>query len=429
MPCPIIWRRKLAKNFEWHPEEPPPEIETHSKAKLKVLRSYLRAYFNRLNVNLARDEFKLDLIDGFAGGGAFSDNGSIISGTPLIMLEEADAASERLNQFRTKPLKIDCKFYFVDKEKSHTDHLHRVLSDREHRVDSERIVVRTGPFENEVEGIIETVRQRQPRAGRAIFLLDQTGYSHVKLALIARIFRELPSAEVILTFAADALINYLGNTPETVKMLSPLQLQESEIVDFIRSRDGAGGRALVQRMLINQVQSVTWASYVTPFFIRPRQSRRALWFLHLSRHPTARDVMVQQHWDNQNTFEHYGPGDFGMLGWDALKDSENFSLFQFEELDREHMRRQLLESLPKELHSLTVEQPVTVDAMRHALANHTAARFSDLDDVILTLNQEREFEILGAGGKVRSRSLRRLRATDRIAMPSAPLIPGLLRRR
>ena len=76
-------------DFKWHPDEPPPLIEEHSKAKLDVLRSYLRAYFDRLNVNSARDEFKLDLIDGFAGGGTFRDNTGIVSGTPLIMLEES----------------------------------------------------------------------------------------------------------------------------------------------------------------------------------------------------------------------------------------------------------------------------------------------------------------------------------------------------
>ena len=159
----------MARNFEWHPDEPPPPIESHSRAKLKVLRSYLRAYFDRLNVNLAREKFMLDLVDGFAGGGTFLENGSVLSGTPLIMLEEAIAASERLNRNRIKPLKIDCKFYFVDKEKAHTDHLHKVLSDNGHEVDGKRIIVRTGPFKNENETIIKAIQQRQPRAGRAIF--------------------------------------------------------------------------------------------------------------------------------------------------------------------------------------------------------------------------------------------------------------------
>lgn len=84
--------------FQWHPDHPPPPVEEHSKAKLNVLRSYLRAYFDRLrlNVNPHREVFKLDLVNGFAGGGTFQDGDEIVSGTPLIMLEEAEAASAAL---------------------------------------------------------------------------------------------------------------------------------------------------------------------------------------------------------------------------------------------------------------------------------------------------------------------------------------------
>lgn len=93
--------------FQWHPNDPPPEIEQHSKAKLTVLRSYLRAYFDRLGNNPSRDEFRLDLVDGFAGGGTFLDSGEPRSGTPLIMLEETQAANDRLNWNRAKPLQFD----------------------------------------------------------------------------------------------------------------------------------------------------------------------------------------------------------------------------------------------------------------------------------------------------------------------------------
>ena len=415
-------------SFKWHPDEAPPHIEAHSKAKLNVLRSYLRAYFDRLNVNPQREEFKLDLIDGFAGGGTFLDDNTHLSGTPLVMLEETAEAKKRLNERRVKRLHIDCKFYFIEKEKAHTDHLRKVLAEHGHEVDDERIVVRNGLFENELESILKSIRQRQPRSGRAIFLLDQTGFSQVALALVSRIFNELPAAEVILTFAADALVNHLAETPQIAKMTTPLQLTDSQIHDLIQYRNGDGGRALVQRTLRDHARTVTGATYDTPFFIRPRQSRRALWFLHLSRHPTARDVMIQRHWDIQNIFEHYGPGDFGMLGWDALKDSETLPLFQFGELDEQQMRSQLLESLPRELFALVSEQPVTMDAIRHMLANRTAARFSDLDRVILRLVEEREFEIINPEGKARSRTLKRLRPTDRVALPSTLWLPGLSRR-
>ena len=138
--------------------------------------------------------------------------------------------------------------------------------------------------------------------------------------------------------------------------------------------------------------------------------------------------MIQRHWDLHNTFEHYGPGDFGMLGWDTLKDSGTLPLFQFGELDQQQMQKQLLESLPKELFGLVSEQPVTLDALRHMLANRTAARFSDLDQAIVRLVEEREFEILDPDGKVRSRSLKRLSPTDRVALPSTLWFPGFSRR-
>jgi len=415
--------------FKWHPDEDPPEIESHSKAKLDVLRSYLRAYFDRLNVNPNREEFKLDLVDGFSGGGTFLSNGDTISGTPLIMLEESESASQRLNRGRARPLKFNCKHYFVDAEQAHTAHLRKVLTDRGYPLDNEKIVLRTSRFEDEVDSIIKGIQSRQQRAGRAIFLLDQTGFSQVALRLVKRIMGELPGAEVILTFAADALINHLSEQPASIKAVAPLELTESLICQMIESRDRDGGRALVQRTLRTHIRSVTGAAFDTPFFIRPLQSRRSLWFVHLSRHPTARDVMIQRHWENLNTFQHYGSGDFGMLGWDALQESESLPLFNFTQADSQQLHEQLLHSVPRKLIALASETPISVEVMRHEFANEIAARYSDLDKVCLQLAQEREIDILRAAGRLRSRSLQHLRPDDRIAFPQTLMLPGISRLR
>ena len=415
-------------SFRWHPDERPPQIKPHSKAKLEVLRAYLRQYFDRLAINRRREELKLDLVDGFAGGGVFQDGDSVVSGSPLVMLEEARAAEERLNKGRRKPLRVNCNFYFIDKEKSHTDHLCKKLTEHGYRFNEEKITIQTGLFEDKVKSVIQSIQKKQPRAGRAIFLLDQTGFSQVELSLVSLIFNELPASEVILTFAADALVNHLSQTPHIVKAVAPLQLSESQVHNLIQYRDGYGGRALVQRTLRDHARTITGATYDTPFFIRPKSSHRALWFLHLSRHPTARDVMIQQHWKIKNTLQHYGTGDFEMLGWKTFQDLETIPLFTFGGLDEQEMRKQLLNSLPGKLFGLASEQPVTIDAMHHVFANQTAARFSDLDEIVLQLVREREFDILDANGKARSRSqLTRLKPTDQIILPSTPLIPGLSR--
>ena len=418
----------MVTDFTWHPNRPPPIVREHSKAKLAVLRKYLRAYFDRLGSNPARDEFRLDLVDGFAGGGTFLDGDATVSGTPLVMLEEARAADERLNRNRTKPLRFRCKFHFVDVNSDHTEHLGAVLRDRGYVVDGKEIVIHDSPFEGVADEIIADILNRQPRAGRALFLLDQCGFSLVAMRRVASIFERLPAAEVILTFATDALVNHLSETPAFVQAVAPVELTESHIRNLIELSNGDGGKALVQRVMREHIRNSTGATYDTPFFIRPKQSRRALWFLHLSRHPTARDVMIQCHWDSYNTFQHYGSGGFNMLGWDALNPEKGtLPLFQFDNLDAEQLRIQLLDSIPAELHALVAEDSITVDTMRHMLANRTAARFSDLDDVLLTLAREREIEILAPNGRVRSHNLSRIGPTDRIALPQMRLFPGLSR--
>ena len=410
-------------SFVWVPGSPPPMIEDHSIAKLSVLRNYISDYIDRLCEGFPRDVFKLDLVDGFSGGGLFLDGSKEVPGTPLIMLEEAGKALSRLNERRVKPLRFDLKFHFVDIADDHTDYLKRVLEQRGFVPPQHNVEVCNAPFAKAVGRIIADIKQRQPRAGRALFLLDQKGFSQVEFALVRRIFEELKHAEVILTFAAETLVNYMVERPELHAAVRPIELGESDVRDLIDLKNGAGGRAVAQRALRDRIRVGAGATYDTPFFIRPRRSRRALWFVHLSRHPVARDVMIQCHWNNFNRFEHYGSGGLDMMGWDSLKDGR-LPLFGFSQYDACELHQQLVDSIPRELPSLGISLPVSVQDFRVAVANHTAARFSDLDHALSTLASDGEFDILTRDGKLRQRGLTRLDPSDLISFTSRPMFPG-----
>lgn len=343
------------------------------------------------------------------------------------MLEESYAAAERLNANRMKPIRFNFQYYFTDVKKAHTDYLLRVLDERGYRVKGGNIFVDTMEFEKALDDIINSISRHQPRSGRSIFLLDQCGYSDVWLASISRILRRLPAAEVILTVAADSMINHLSKKPEYARAIPQLGMTEADVLDFLDQGGGAGGRALLQRRFRKNIVSQTGATFDTPFFIRPRQSRRALWFLHLSRHPTARDVMIRCHWNASNVFEHYGHGDLGMLGWDALSGGA-LPLFNFKEHEANELHRQLLNSMPPELLKLASKEPATLEKMHRSFANDTAARFADLDAVVLKLFEAKEIDILNADGKLRSRSIKKLQPTDRITVPRMLLLPGLFRK-
>ena len=410
-------------SFVWVPGSPPPVIEEHSLAKLSVLRNYVSDYIDRLCEGPRRDVFKLDLIDGFSGGGLFLDGGKEVSGTPLIMLEEAEAAYARLNERRVKPLHFDLKFHFVDIEPDHTRYLSQVLDERNFNAPKHQVRVYDGAFEDVVDVIISDIKRRQPRAGRALFLLDQKGFSQVEFDLVRRIFNELAHAEVILTFAVDALVDRLVDRPQLYAAVRPIELEATDIRDLIELKHGDGGKALVQRILRGHIRNGTGATYDTPFFIRPKQSRKALWFVHLSRHPVARDVMVQCHWNNFNTFEHYGSGGLDMMGWDPLR-SGLLPLFRFSQFDADLLHQQLVETIPSEMSSLDLSSPLPVGDFRAAVANRTAARSSDLDRALSALASVGEFDILTKDGRLRQKGLARLDSSDLIALPLRPMFPG-----
>ena len=58
----------------------------------------------------------------------------------------------------------------------------------------------------------------------------------------------------------------------------------------------------------------------------------------------------------------------------------------------------------------------------------TDPSFADLDQVLIELTEEREFQILNADGKIRSKTLTKLNKTDLIALPSNLLLPGISHR-
>jgi three-Cys-motif partner protein len=209
----------VAEGFSWTPGDAPPPIGPHSAAKLRVLRRYLHAYFDTYATRPAMDALGITLVDGFCGGGTFSDGGLVVPGSPLIMLEEVEAARKRLNQGRAKPLAINARFRFVDIERPHLDHLRRELIRHGHLGPEVELI--PSAFEEALPGILREIQARQ-RRGRSIFLLDQCGYTDVALEQVRRIFAALPAAEVILTFAADALVNFLRSRRSFVRSLAPL---------------------------------------------------------------------------------------------------------------------------------------------------------------------------------------------------------------
>lgn len=137
-------------------------------------------------------------------------------------------------------------------------------------------------FEDACHDVVAHIR-RKGTAHRSLFFLDQYGWSDVALKTVREIFGTLNNPEVLLTFAVDALIDFLSEkTPETQALLN-IELDREDVRALTDLRNGDGWRYLIQNGLYRHIRGRTGARFYTPFFIHSVQAHRSYWLLHLFR--------------------------------------------------------------------------------------------------------------------------------------------------
>ena len=417
---------KKGRLYLWDPNEPPPILGKHSLAKHRILRTYLEKYVAILASKPVQDAFRVSLVDGFSGGGVYRDpeSNELISGSPLLMVEAMNAAEEAANEWREKQFSLKADFYFIEKDKVTFEYLGEQLKqnrDAHQRMDNIHLL--NGGFSRELDRVIKNIKS-SGRANRAIFLLDQYGYKDVSLANMRKIFKELPNAEIILTFAVDWFADFINETGRFETALRNLELADQrDLLLNLRQQHASDWRPAVQHVLHNHFFSKSGAKYYTPFFIHSVDSHRAYWLLHFSRHSKARDVMMQLHWEMENHFQHFGGaglGMFGTLGYDPRNDIETPLLpFQFDSVAAEQTNESLLDSLPRRISDFNGE--ISFAAFCDAVANETPATKQMLGQNISDLSRENELAIYTSAGRRRRNGVQ-IAAEDVIVVPRQRLL-------
>lgn len=404
------------KEYGWHIGEAPPKIELHSLTKHRVYEEYLLHYIQVLNSNPRIPQFRLALVDGFAGGGVYLDprDNKIYPGSPLRLINAAEAAAAMINETRRKqnihqPFELMVEYYFVEKKKENYEYLNWYLREQElgHRFEQDVFPVH-GEFNASLPRLLEKIAHNS-RSRRCIFFLDQYGYSNVPFDQIHEIFLRLPNAEVILTFATDWLIDYMAETPKYIKSLEKIGLNEILDVQSLLNEksDNPQWRYLVQNELHKAIYQSSGAQYYTPFFIVSKEANRSFWLVHLSNHPRARDVMTQLHWKLKNHFAHYGGSGLRMFGYDPSKDegligiTDLFSSgeFSFDEVARQQTLKSIIDDLPRMIHQFP-EGISFYEFYRH-VANNTPATTDQIREVAEMLIKIGELDIRGPQGERR----------------------------
>jgi three-Cys-motif partner protein len=398
----------MAKHYNWKIGEPLPVLGAHSLAKHNVFASYTGQYIRILSSIPQKRELNLTLVDGFSGGGTYLFKNEVVPGSPLLLLRAVQAAEAELAATRRRGFRVKSDFYFVDRNPHHSAFLREELAKSPFRDEIDHSIrIWTGDFEARVAEIIEAIRAKGP-SHRALFFLDQYGWSAVSFAVIRRIFTDLANPEVLITFSVDTLIDYL--TDQTAKMRSgqAIELDPALGEALAELRTEHRQRQVIQGFLYRHVLERTGADFYTPFFIHSPESHRSYWLLHLSRHARARDEMARLHWSMSNTFVHPGRSGFNALGYDPSLDEDQLRLeFDFGSNARTDSLNSAVEQLPRMIRddSAGDGDPISLRSLFEANCNETPLTLELVSDAIVQLRDEfEEVEVFDAEGKLRPRA-------------------------
>lgn len=392
------------KHYDW--TDGPAELEAHSLTKHEVLVDYLRRYFEQRTLNArGREVFRITLVDGFCGGGLYKlkGTGQEVLGSPLRMLAAVQEAQILVNHGRTKPVDLQVQYVFVDHDASAVRHLETVLRQRGHggQIGS-TIHLITSEFGRASDQVLHLVNKHTPRSAKALFFLDQYGYSDVPAPLIQKILVGLPNSEVVLTFHVASFATYT-NDDFTSRIEEALQIDirsclNGQSIESIKENE-ADWRRFIQGALYQALVADCGARFFTPFFIRGEGSGHGeYWLVHLSQHHRAQDVMKQVHWQHQNHFIHYGGAGLNMLAPHTMGFMQEFTGgFRFDDVARHESDVALREQLAARIYALN--QPKSFGEVFASTCNESPATARMYKETLAALTQERDILVTGADGR------------------------------
>ena len=413
--------------YIWLPGEPLPILDDHSKKKHEILKNYLREYLKIRIQSPHITDFPLVLVDGFSGGGSYTYEGNIVTGSPLIMMDTVKETEKEINALREmnkirNKVKIHAEYYFVESNKKVYNCLSETLNQKSYNPSEYHLI--NGTFADNVQNIVQGIQKRKAKTG-CIFLLDQYGYSAVNLNKIRYILQSIEKSEVILTFAVDWLIDFINNKdPKSAKILENIGFSDEIIKKLFKvhgDKENNAWKKNIQHVLLEGIIERVSAPYFTSFFVTSPKSHRSYWLLHLSSHSRARNAMTDIHWDSTNTMTHYGTWGLNMLGYKPDPHKDNLKLFSnehyFGEKTRDITKDLLTEELPKLIYANNQIPEIKFSDICDKVCNFTPANKKIMKEALEPSLSCKDIEIISKKGRKR-RTASAIEDDDMIKIPS-----------
>jgi three-Cys-motif partner protein len=410
----------MSKNhYHWKVGEKLPRLGQHSRAKHRILDRYIRRYIEVCTATPVQEKLNLTIVDGYCGGGRYQYFGEEVHGSPLVVLNAIAEMENTLNKIRPKGFEIRTNFIFIDLHRFHTDFLRTEIEESSFRDQLDKsIFIWTADFNGRVDDAIASVRRLSPTRGRSIWLLDQYGWSDVSFRSMRKILGQLEKAEIFLTFSVDSLIDYMSERHLEKRGYKDIELDPGFIRELMADKgEGPGWRTLIQNTLYDHLIDKTGAQFYSPFFIHSAEAHRSYWFLHLSRHREARNVIGNIHWEENKISLHHGGAGLQALGFARNADPRQMDLsYSFDEHALALSRSTLMDQIPRMIRTaIDADLAPSLEMLFGYHCNDTPVTREIFESVLLDLRDEKEITIEDASGKLKPRA-QSVAWTDRIVL-------------
>ena len=407
---------KIPDQFDWRPEAEPPQIQSHTDAKLRLLAAYIDGYFDAVCAIPHMDVLRIAFVDAFSGGGLFKQGQDWRYGSPLVMIDAVNRARKRINKTRRKEFRIEVKYFFVDESEDAVEFLRNSLDATALAQDPfDTIDIRREIASEALPGIIENIKDWSS-TGRSIFFLDQCGYTDVSHRDVRLIYRSLPKSEIIATYNFGAIYDYMTETPKFLSSVAPIELTADHLKELLIEKESQAGRFFASRLLGQFFKWQIGAQFMSRFFLRSEIAGRDMWFVHYSKVMRSRLVMNDSHWSIGNASVTQGDAGLDMVGFRPDWEGQIEIDFGFSQMDEGQMHTALMNDFPQFMQQFDGDEPPTVGELFSRLADTTAATEDQLRAALGALETNSAFDFLTPSGE-KKRPSALLKPHHRIRLP------------
>ncbi|QIX48959.1 MULTISPECIES: three-Cys-motif partner protein TcmP [Rhodococcus] len=261
------------------------KMAPHTKAKHQILENYLGAWFPILS----RWRGRVLYIDGFAGRGRYDDGSE---GSPQIALR-------RLRTHHFLPKMSGCEFVFVFIEKdidncaSLEQELERLKIELAPWPDNIKTHVINGSFDNEMNRLIEAVREQNRKLAPTFAFIDPFGYTRFPMDLLKGI-AETERSELFINFMVGFVQRFITRDHQEAPIQALYGMEVDEVLaEYEENHDRIGH--LVE-VYAKSLAKNTKLEHIQKFYMLNRTGNVSYALIHATNSPVGVQRMKAAMW-------------------------------------------------------------------------------------------------------------------------------------